>query len=179
MPRDPADCKAARPGAPPLRLLALAAACLAAPAHAATLDDLLAKGYTVAAATRLAGSFGGCVRQRQLRFADGSVFACAGTKAQTAYEPRIVILRLAGEPPSVVLAGSAVLAGQLLRLGVHGYPVPLRMNPDPLPERHGLPAATLQPLGPIPSINAVTARQNVPLPLQQPARPSTSTRPVR
>ena len=42
------------------------------------------------------------------------------------------MLRLGGDPPSVVLVGSRVMAGQLLRLKLHDYPVPLRMNPEPL-----------------------------------------------
>ena len=154
-----------------MRSAVLAACLAAAPAHAVLLDDLLSRGYTVATATRLPGSFGGCIRQHQLVFADGSVFACSTTKAQTAYEPRITILRLGGDPPSVVLAGSSVLAGQLLRLRSHPYPVPLRMNADPLPERHDLPATALQPIGAIPGIDTVTRRQNAPLSLQQAERP--------
>ena len=142
--------------------------------QAAVLDDFLAQGYTVVAATRVPGSFTGCVRQHRLAFADGSVLACARTVAQTAYEPRVTILRLGAGPPSVVLAGSSVLAGQLLRLGLHDYPVPLRMNPDPLGDRPATPSTALQPLQPIPSINDLTKQQNASVSQQQdqlPQRP--------
>ena len=120
------------------------------------------------------GSFAGCVRQRRLLFADGSVFACARTQAQTAYDPRVYVLRLGADPPSVVLAGSAVLAGELLRLRLHDYAVPLRMNPDPLAEQPIEPAGALQPNGAIPSVNTLTQQQNAPLSQQQdqlPTRP--------
>ena len=140
---------------------------LVRPATAATLDDLLARGYTIAAATRMPGSFTGCVRQNRLVFADGSAFACARTQAQTAYEPRVYILRFGGDPPSVVLAGSTILAGELLRLRLHDYPVPLRMNPDPLVEQPTQPAGALQAIGSIPSINTLTQQQNAPLSQQQ------------
>ena len=155
-----------------MRIVALAMACLVtAPAQAAVLDDFLSRGYTIVASTRWPGSFGGCVRQQRLVFADGSAFACARTQAQTAYEPHVYMLRLGGDPPSVVLVGSAVLAGQLLRLRSHDYPVPLRMDAAPLPELHSPPGRVIQPLGPIASINTVTSRQNAPLARQQEERP--------
>ena len=146
--------------------------CLAQPAGAATLDDLLSRGYAIAAATRIPGSFTGCVRQHRLVFADGSVFACARTQAQTAYEPRVYILRLGGDPPSVVLAGSAILAGELARLRLHDYAVPLRMNPDPLAQQASQPAGALQPNAAIPSINTLTRQQNAPLSQQQDQLPT-------
>ena len=133
------------------------------PAAAAVLDDFLARDYTVAAATRLPGSFTGCIRQHRLVFADGSVFACARTKAQTAYEPRVTIFRLGGGPPSAVLVGSHVLAGQLLRLRLHEYAVPLRMNADPLGGVPAKPSAALQPLRATPSITAIMQMQDAPL----------------
>ena len=103
------DCKRLPVGAA-LRMIRLAMLPLVLampwPARAAVLDEFLARGYGIAAATVLPGSFTGCVRQHRLLFADGSVFACARTMAQTAYEPRVYILRLGGEPPSVMLVGS-------------------------------------------------------------------------
>ncbi len=135
------------------------------------LDDFLDRGYTVAAATRLPGAFNGCVRQHRLVFADGSVFACARTAGQTAFEPRVLILRVDGEPPSVVLVGSAVLAGELQRLRLHDYPVPLRMNADPLVERAG-PSLALQPVRAVPSLNVLDRALNAPLPDQQAQRPA-------
>ena len=141
------------------------------PAHALVLDDLLSRGYTIAAATRLPGAWGGCIRQQRLTFADGTVFACANTAGQTAYEPRVYILRLGGGPPSVALIGSAVLAGELLRLKLHDYAVPLRMNPNPMPDHAGADPGSLQPTGAIPSINTITQQRNAPLQRQQSQRP--------
>ena len=145
------------------------------------LDDFLARDYAIVAATRIPGSFSGCVRQHRLVFADGSVFACARTEAQLAYEPRVTILRLGGGPPSVVLVGSHVLAGELLRLRLHDYTVPLRMNATPLTEVVPKPSTALQPLGASPSINVVTQQLNAPLSeqqahLPQPARKIRSSR---
>ncbi len=144
---------------------------IAAPARAVLLDDLLDHGYTVAAATRLPGAWSGCVRQHRLVFADGTVFACARTAGQTGFEPRVYILRLGGGPPSVVLVGAAVLAGELLRLQLHDYAVPLRVNPDPLPNQLTASPDALQPTGAIPSINTLTARQHAPLQQQQTQNP--------
>ena len=107
------------------------------------------------------------MRQRRLVFADGSVFACARTQAQTAYDPRVYVLRLGADPPSVVLAGSAVLAGGLMRLRLHDYAVPLRMNPDPMADPPTRPAGAVQPNGPIPSVNTLTQQQSAPLSQQQ------------
>ncbi len=140
-------------------------------ACAASLDDLLDRGYTVVAATRLPGAFNGCVRQHRLVFADGSVFACAQNAGQTAFEPRVLILRLGGEPPSVVLVGSAVVAGELLRLRLHDYPVPLRMNADPLDGAAG-PSMALQPLRAVASLNVLDRALNAPLAEQQVLRPA-------
>lgn len=143
------------------------------PAAAAVLDDFLAHDYTVAAATRFPGSFTGCIRQHRLVFADGSVFACARTEAQTAFEPRVTIFRLGGGQPSVALIGSHVLAGQLLRLRLHDYAVPLRMNADPLGGTPAAASAALQPLRPLPSINILAQQQNAPLSqLAQASRPA-------
>lgn len=151
--------------------IAVAALCLVLapfqPGRAAVLDDFLAQGYAIVAATTLPGSFTGCVKQRRLVFADGSVFACARTAAQTAFGPRVYILRTAGDPPSVVLVGAFVQAGELLRLKLHDYPVPLRMNADPLPLHHATPATAVQPLGAVPSINTVMQMQHAPLQQQQ------------
>ena len=154
-------------------MLRLAAAALLAAsgapraAHAALLDEFLARGYSIVAATVLPGSFTGCVRQHRLVFGDGSIFACARTAAQVGYNPRVYILRLEGAPPSVVLVGARVQAGELLRLQLHEYPVPLRMNADPLAQTPPAPAFALQPIAPVPSINTVTQQQNAPLSEQQ------------
>jgi hypothetical protein len=141
-------------------------------AGAATLDDFFARGYTVAASTTLAGNFTGCVRQHRLEFADGSVFACARTMAQIAYAPRVYILRLGGDAPSVVLVGSRVQAGELLRLRLHDYPVPLRMDPDPQLSGPAPPGLALAPVGPIPSIDTLMQQQNAPLSAQQTRLPT-------
>jgi hypothetical protein len=141
-------------------------------AGAATLDDFFARGYTVAASTTLAGNFTGCVRQHRLLFADGSVFACARTTAQIAYDARVYILRLGGDPPSVVLVGSRVMTGELLRLQQHDYPVPLRMNAEPQLGGPVAPGLALAPVGPIPSINTLTQQQNAPLSEQQERLPT-------
>ena len=137
------------------------------PARAAVLDEFFDRGYTIVAATTLPGSFTGCARQQRLTFADGSVFACARNSSQTAYEPRVYILALRGERPSVVLVGSRVQSGQLLRLRSRDYAVPLRMNADPLTEPPPVPSVALQPTGPVPSINTVTQQQDEPLSEQQ------------
>ncbi len=136
-------------------------------AQAAVLDEFFARGYSIVASTTLPGSFTGCIRQRKLVFADGSIFSCARNTAQTAYEPRVYILRLGSDPPSVILVGSHPLPGELLRLQLHDYPVPLRMNADPLAARPAAPAYALQPIGPIPSIDTLTQQQNAPLSEQQ------------
>ncbi len=151
------------------------------PAAAAVLDDFLGRGYAIVAATRIPGSFNGCVHQHRLVFADGSVFACARTEAQLAYEPRVTILRLDGGPPSVVLVGSHVLAGELLRLRLHDYTVPLRMDATPLTEVAAKPSTALQPVRALPSIDVLTQQQNAPLSeqqarLPQPARKIRSSR---
>ena len=142
----------------------LLAALPAVPASAVSVDDLLAHGYSVAAATRLAGLWTGCVRQHRLSFADGSVFACARTQAQTGYEPRVTVLRRGGDPPSVVMVGSTVLSGELLRFKLHDYAVPLRMDGNPLPASASATPGALSPTGSIPSLNTVTEQLNGPLP---------------
>ena len=150
----------------------LAACVVPSVAGAATLDEFFARGYTVAASTTLAGNFTGCIRQHRLEFADGSVFSCARTTAQIAYEPRVYILRLGGDPPSVLLVGSRVLGGELLRLRQHDYPVPLRMIADPQLTGPAVPGLALAPIGPIPSINMLTQQRNAPLSEQQSRLPT-------
>ena len=169
--------------APTVGLTVALTVALGAPwqAMAAVLDDFLSHDYTVVAATRVPGSFTGCIRQHRLVFADGSVFACARTEAHIAYEPRVTILRLAGGPPSVVLVGSHILAGELLRLHLHDYPVPLRMTANPLVTLPARPSGALQPTGATPSINVLTQQQNTSISQQQaqlpqPARKFRSSR---
>jgi hypothetical protein len=114
------------------------------------LDELLGRGYVVEAATTLPGPFTGCLRQHQLVFADGSVFACARNGSQLAVTPRAYILGLPGAPPSVVLLGSVILPGELLRLRQHVYSLPLRMNASPLPGAPGLTTMANQPIKALP-----------------------------
>ena len=163
------NCK--RTAWPALRSLAAAllAGAFATPqaARPAGRGEVLARGYSIVAATVLPGSFTGCVRQHRLAFADGSIFACARTAAQAGYDPRVYILRLQGAPPSVVLVGARVQAGELLRLQLHDYPVPLRMNADPLAAPPPDPGLALQPVAPLPSIDTLTRQQNAPLSEQQ------------
>lgn len=129
----------------PLHRLILAAMLLAHPALGQALDDYLVRGYSVAAATRLNGPYGGCARGQRLVFADGSVFLCGRTVSQQGFAPRVTILRLAGEPPSVLLIGARPYAGQLVRLRLHDYTVPLRMRVAPWPPAPAAPVAALAP----------------------------------
>ena len=150
-----------------LRLAALLA--LASPGKAAVLDDYLAHGYQIVAATVLPGSFGGCVARRRLVLADGSVFSCAATSSQVAFGPRVVILRLGADAPSVALIGSQPYPGELLRLRGHDYPVPLRMGTGVLADAPAPPAA-LKPVSPVRAvlgIDAIVRQSGLPLSQQQ------------
>lgn len=113
------------------------------------------------------GAWAGCVRQHRIVFADGTVFACARTAAQTGFEPRVYVLRLGGGPPSVVLVGSAVLAGELLQLGLDPFAVPLRVDASPLPEAPANLPGALAPVGAIPSINLLNGQQHASLQQQR------------
>ena len=148
-------------------LLLAALLASAMPSKAAALDDYLAHGYQIVAATVLPGSFGGCVRHNRLVLADGSVFSCAATSSQVAFDPRVLILQLGGDVPSVALIGSQPYAGELLRLRGHDYPVPLRMGAGVLADPPAQTAA-LQPVQPVRSVLGIDAiGQQFGLPLSQ------------
>ncbi len=142
---------------------------LASPGKAAVLDDYLAHGYQIVAATVLPGSFSGCVRRNRLVLADGSVFSCAATSSQVAFGPRVVILRLGADAPSVALIGSQPYPGELLRLRGHDDPVPLRMGTGVLADAPAPPAG-LKPLPPVRAvlgIDAMVQQSGLPLSQQQ------------
>ena len=150
-------------------LLLAALLASAMPSKAAALDDYLAHGYQIVAATVLPGSFGGCVRHNRLVLADGSVFSCAATSSQVAFDPRVLILQLGGDTPSVALIGSQPYAGELLRLRGHDYPVPLRIGAGVLADPPAQTAALkpIQPVRSAPGINAIVQQFGLPLSQQQ------------
>ncbi len=152
-----------------LQGLLLAALLMAAPGRAAVLDDYLAHGYQIVAATVLPGSFGGCMARRPMALADGSVFSCAATSSQAAFEPRVLILRLGADPPSVVLIGSQPYAGELSRLRWHEYKVPLRIGAGLLADAPARTAALrpVSPLRPVLGADALVQQSFLPLSEQQ------------
>lgn len=125
-----------------------------------SFDDYLARGFTVVRVTTIAGPFAGCVKSKQLIFADGSRFTCARAQPNPSYTPRVYILRHDTDAPSVVLIGGHPTAGSLTRLGTLSYSSPLTISADdpslatsqsPDPDR-------IDRVEPIQSINALTAQ---------------------
>ncbi len=157
--------------------LLLAALLATSPSRAAVLDDYLMHGYQIVAATVLPGSFGGCVRHNRLVLADGSVFSCAATSSQVAFDPRVFVLRLGADPPSLVLIGSQPYAGELLRLRGHDYPVPLRISEGVLADTpaHATALRPVAPVRPVLGLDAIVQQSELPLAQQQdsplPVRP--------
>ena len=147
-------------------------ALLAAPAHAATLDDYLAHGFAVVSQTTVAGLFSGCRLGLTLTFSDGSQFTCAQHASQAGYNTRAVFLAHYGAQPSVLLIGARAYAGSLRQLGAHVFAAPIQIGDAPPAGGAALPAVDpvdvkLPALKPIDSINELQTTLSKPLNLTQ------------
>jgi hypothetical protein len=113
-------------------------------AGAASLDEYLRHGYRIYRITSVTGAFTGCSSRQTLTFADSSVFNCASTHSQIAYQPRVYILSRGVERPSVVIIGTSSYSGSISRLGDKTLPRALSITADPL-DREGATKPTSNP----------------------------------
>lgn len=88
------------------------------PAHAAeNLNDFLTHGYRVASRTEVVGAFGGCEKNRSIRFRDKSVFNCNARILHNAYAPSVFILQTSDVPADyVVLIDGRPYTGSLSQI---------------------------------------------------------------
>ena len=112
-------------------------------AGALVLDDYLQHGYVVLSQTRVPGTFTGCQRGRRIAMADGTSFLCTKEGMQASFVPRVYVLALPGQMPSVVLIGSRAYTGQLGQLGHRVFRNPISID-DADPSLPAAPHARLQ-----------------------------------
>ena len=79
------------------RMIAASAVALATavcgPARAASVGDLVARGFVLVKATGVAGNFEGCDYGLQVPLADGGVFVCNSFGYMHAHNPKALLLK--------------------------------------------------------------------------------------
>ena len=125
-------------------------------AKAETVESLIEQGAVIERVTRLSGEFRGCIRNRQLDFADGTVFVCGTRQAHFSYRPSVYILRDERKLETHIVIDDQQYAGTIVWLGRRALRPSRRVAIAPIPMTlAGISAPGLRPLLPTPSIESL------------------------
>jgi hypothetical protein len=115
--------------------IALAAVATAQSARAQSYSELAPQGYILFKRTHVVGVFEGCERNRDISFADGTIFFCHESNHHTAYQPPVVILKNGSANSYAVL-----IDGRAYKGGIRQLEGKVLARPLPADDVHGGPA---------------------------------------
>jgi hypothetical protein len=97
-------------------LTLLLAAATGGRAMAQSYSELAPQGYVLFKRTHVAGIFEGCERNRDIAFADGTIFSCHERNHHYAYQPPVVVLKSSTANSYAVLIDGRAYKGGIRQL---------------------------------------------------------------
>jgi hypothetical protein len=147
-----------------LVFLGLAALAAPQPSLAASLSDYLANGFEIGRSTFVSGTFHGCIRLEELKFADGSEFLCSRTTSpRHAVNARVYMLRDPGGSLWVVLIDGQTFDGTITRIAGRLEKLNVTIDGPDVPSLASADAGKILPVTPILSITELQDEQTTKL----------------